>query len=511
MKLAVTYSRVSTAAQLREGYSVDAQQVAEVEYARGHSIEIVARFDASETGGKHKRRAEFERMVAFLRVRRDVRVVLVEKVDRLYRNFRDHEMLDDLGVEIHFIKTGIVIRPGARSSDVFMHDIELARARHYLLNLSEEVKKGMKRKCEEGGYPSWAPVGYINVTHAVEKKRTGGIAIDPVKGPLVRQLFEAAATGRYSLRDLVQLAEHLGLRGGRHASRSNSRIGKSQLVKILNCRVYTGSFDWSGVRYRGIYEPLISVELFDKVLDVLARGSRPKGQTHRFTYSGAIWCAAHGVMTGDLKKGRYVYYFCRPCRVWIPEAALHAAFGDVLQSLALDEAVSAFVIGELTRWYDAAAQREAERAAAIRKRLTELEHFSEAAYEEKLNGLIDEATWRARDARWRAEAQRLRADAATITPTVVRDEFIRRASAPFELLQRASAQYLAQDGEQRARLFRACCSNFNVNDANVSVNLRSPFDVIAKIAKTAGGWGKCTDFEPLLLEYIEVAILGRAA
>lgn len=501
MKLAVAYTRVSSAEQLREGFSVPVQKSIADAYAEKLGITIEAHFSADETGGQKTARAEFIRMVAYLRSHPKVRTVLVEKVDRLYRNHRDYVTLDEIGVEIHFIKLGLIVGVGSRSNDLLQHDIQLALARHYLANLSEEVKKGMIRKCEEGGYPSWAPLGYANVKDAAEKKRSGGLALDPAKAPLVRQLFEAAATGRYSLGDLVRLADRLALRG-----RYGSHIGKSQMVKILNCRTYTGWFDWSGKRYRGTYEPLITPEMYDLTHAALARATRSKVLAHSFAYSGIARCSAcGGVLTGDLKKGRYVYYFCR-CKRWFPEAHFDRAMAEVLGSLVIDDAVSAFVLGELSRWYDAAAGDESKRAAWVRKRLAELQHFADAAYEEKLLGAIDETTWRGRDARWSAEAVRLREEMAALKPAIEKAEFLRRAGVPFELAKTAAAQYLAQDSAQKGRLLKTCCSNFLVTDGSISICLRSPFDVIAKMGGSSPWLTKVDDIRTYAL-----AILSQAA
>ena len=55
-------------------------------------------------------------MVYFLRANPDCRIVLVEKTDRLYRNFRDYVTLDDLGVEIHLVKEGEILGKDSRRS-----------------------------------------------------------------------------------------------------------------------------------------------------------------------------------------------------------------------------------------------------------------------------------------------------------------------------------------------------------------------------------------------------------
>ena len=86
-------------------------------------------------------RPQFGEMISFLKRNRTCRIVVVEKTDRLYRNFRDAVTLEDLDIEIHFVKEGQVLSKEAKSQVKFMHDIRLAIARNYSENLREEVRR----------------------------------------------------------------------------------------------------------------------------------------------------------------------------------------------------------------------------------------------------------------------------------------------------------------------------------------------------------------------------------
>src|ERR1700720_1527291 len=70
-------------------------------------------------------------------------------------------------------------------------------------NLSEEVRKGMTEKAEQGIWPSRAPLGYLNAKLPSGKK---GIVLDENRAKLVRRLFEMYATGNFSLKQLTQWA-----------------------------------------------------------------------------------------------------------------------------------------------------------------------------------------------------------------------------------------------------------------------------------------------------------------
>ena len=86
-------------------------------------------------------------MVDFLRKKSSgCRTLLVEKTDRLYRNIKDWVTIDELGIEVHFVKEAVVLSEDSRSSEKFMHGIKVLMAKNYIDNLGEEVRKGMTRR-----------------------------------------------------------------------------------------------------------------------------------------------------------------------------------------------------------------------------------------------------------------------------------------------------------------------------------------------------------------------------
>src|SRR5262249_30267259 len=187
---------VSSKDQERDGFSVPAQQKLLRQYGRDQVLTILREFVDIETA-KQTGRSGFGEMVAFLKANQACRTILVEKTDRLYRNPRDWVLIDDLKVTIHFVKENVVLTPDARSSEKFMHGIKMLMAKNYVDNLSEEVKKGLREKAEQGHWPSVAPIGYINdlKSHRIE--------VDPLRGPLVTDIFERYASGGYSLKALA--------------------------------------------------------------------------------------------------------------------------------------------------------------------------------------------------------------------------------------------------------------------------------------------------------------------
>src|ERR1700719_1304385 len=204
---AVTYARVSSKEQEKEGFSIPAQLKLLKEYAAAQGFAVAQEYIDVETA-KQTGRAAFGEMVAYLKAHPSVRVMLVEKTDRLYRNLKDWVTVDELDVEMHFPKEGVVLSRESRSSEKFMHGIKVLMAKNYIDNLSEEARKGMQEKAEQGIWPTKTPLGYRNIAGPDGKKI---IAPDPALSPIVARLFEWYARGDISLQEAARKAHAAGL------------------------------------------------------------------------------------------------------------------------------------------------------------------------------------------------------------------------------------------------------------------------------------------------------------
>ena len=307
---AVIYTRVSSKEQAREGFSIPAQQKLLRQYAREHDVTIVQEFVDIETAKSTGRRG-FGRMVAFLKDDPSCKVVLVEKTDRLCRNLRDWVTLEDLGLEVHLVKEGTVLSPDSGSSEKFMSGIRLLMAKQYVDNLSEEVKKGLLEKAEQGHWPSVAHVGYANnlATHRIE--------VDPVRGPQITALFDLYATGEYSLKALVTKAHAIGLTH----PRSGRRMMKGEIHRILKNVIYAGDFRWKGRLYKGLHERLVTRERFAEVQAVLTRKPRARYPKQKHAFMGLLTCArCDCAVTRLIQTARRTLAARpsapRPCRAW---------------------------------------------------------------------------------------------------------------------------------------------------------------------------------------------------
>ena len=224
-------------------------------------------------------------MVSFIKNNPSCRIILTEKTDRLYRNIKDWVTIDELDVKIHFVKEDFVLSRDSRSSEKFIHGIKVLMAKNYVDNLSEETRKGMTEKAEQGIWPSRAPLGYVNVEGS-NGKRT--IVPDPDNSSIITRIFERYATGKYSIKEVATMAWKEGF----IFRNSKKPVNVATTHKILHNRIYTGNFDWDGKTYQGNYTPLITTDLWEQVQDVLHGRHLKKHRKvkHDFAFSRLITC-----------------------------------------------------------------------------------------------------------------------------------------------------------------------------------------------------------------------------
>ena len=114
------YIRVSTVKQT-EGASLTAQREAITRFADQNGFEITQWFEEKETAAKHGRPL-FTQMVKFLKQRK-ANGVIMHKIDRSARNFRDWATIGELhddGIEVHFANENVdfTSRGGRLSADI---------------------------------------------------------------------------------------------------------------------------------------------------------------------------------------------------------------------------------------------------------------------------------------------------------------------------------------------------------------------------------------------------------
>jgi len=83
-------------------------------------------------------------------------------------------------------------------------------------------------------------------------------------------------------------------------------VSLSGLHRIFTNDFYTGSFTYSGELYEGKHKPMISLNEFDRVQQILGRKGKPRAQSHNFAFTGFIRCGECGCSITAEKKTKYI-------------------------------------------------------------------------------------------------------------------------------------------------------------------------------------------------------------
>jgi len=195
------YARKSTESEEQQILSIDSQINEMTKIAERDGLEIAEIRKESHSAKAVGQREIFNSLLADIRSAK-FNGILTWAPDRLSRNAGDLGSLVDLMdqkllIEIRTFSQKFTNNP----SEKFMLMILCSTAKLENDNKSENVKRGLRTRCEQGLRPSVAPTGYLN------EKRTDRpceVIVDPIRGPIVKQMFEKVANESWSGRKIYQ-------------------------------------------------------------------------------------------------------------------------------------------------------------------------------------------------------------------------------------------------------------------------------------------------------------------
>ena len=385
-KRAVSYIRVSTREQAQrggseEGFSLPAQREANKRKAQSMGALVVKEFADRGESARSANRPELQKMLAYLKEDGGIDYVIVHKLDRLARN-----RVDDVEINRAFEEAGVRLVSTSENIDqtpggMLLHGIMSSIAEFYSRNLANEVIKGMGEKARNGGTLGKAPLGYMNVRARDENGReVRTIALDEERAPLIRLAFTEYATGNWTVRQLADHLNTLGLTIPPTPRRPAKSITATRLHEILRHPYYKGIVTFQGVEYPGKHEPLVDSQTWQTVQTILtSRRYGERQRIHNHFLKSTVVCGQCGarlsVQNAKNSKGTiYPYFVCaRRCR-------LHdCAFTAVLIDVVEDRMVELYRAIELSAedrtqiehyLHDELAQIEGDKAKAVRSLTT---------------------------------------------------------------------------------------------------------------------------------------------
>jgi len=177
-------------------------------------------------------------------------------------------------------------------------------------NRGVNVKRGLKAKCEMGIRPGVAPIGYLNV---INNNRISEVVPDRERDWVVQEMFKRVAEKGHSGRTIQKWLKEIGFK-----TKNDKLLALSKIYSTLKNPFYYGEFQYGDDWYKGIHEPLVTKQLWDKVQKQLE--APPKNwHKNKFPFKTLCICGScGGGVTAEerykkLKYGgsnKHIYYHC---------------------------------------------------------------------------------------------------------------------------------------------------------------------------------------------------------
>ncbi|HEY1805176.1 MAG TPA: recombinase family protein [Terracidiphilus sp.] len=472
------YCRKSSEDKHRQVLSIQSQQrEAERAFGDASAIEIVAAFEEERSAMKPGRPI-FASMIERIR-RGEAQGIISWAPDRLARNSIDG------GEIVYLLDQGIIQNLKFvtytfenNSQGKFMLQIMFGQSKYFSDALSENVRRGLRTKLENGWWPTMAPIGYLN------RKEGDPIVSDPERFLLVKEMFERMLSGVYSTEQIGKWAREIGLCTLVRRQTGGKPLSSSGVYRLFYNPFYAGKMAWGGTWYQGKHEPMITLAEFDTIQTILRRPGRPQPKVKFFSYTGLMTCGACGLgVTAEEKINRfgshYTYYHCTKRRIpHCAEPSVEARRLDVqlvsyLESVTLSDGLHQWALRELELTACDLGNRSSAQRRLAGQSIVDLERRSDELIDMRARSLIDDGEFTTKRERMQRELFRLREALTELTQPDA--NWFEPAKAILSFSNRAVIWFEEGTDEERRLIINAVGSNLSLRGRRVSIQARKIF------------------------------------
>lgn len=488
----ILYARKSSEQEDRQVLSIDSQTDELKSLAQKSSITITdirtEAFSAKAPG-----RPIFSQMLDDVQSGK-AQGIIVWNPDRLSRNSMDTGRLIylfDLGKLQEIITPSQVFKN--TPNDKFLLNLLCSQAKLENDNKGINVKRGLRAKCERGIYPAPAPTGYLNDRYAERGNKT--VQPDPERFDIIRKIFNLMLTGNYTVPRLVEIAtKELNLR-----MPTGRPIARNTLYYTFTNPLYYGSFEYplrSGNWYKGIHKPMINMEEYDKVQELLGRKGRPRPKTHIFAFTGMMTCTGCGsAITAEEKTKHqqngnthhYIYYHCTKRKNpncterCIEEKKFKEQVAEMLDETNIPHEFHVWAM----KWFR--NENEKDLGSLANARTNQHAEFKRCM--KKISNIIDmRAAEEINEEEFRIKKSELLKDKHRLEELMndngdQLEKLLAKAEKIFNFAETAKAGFATGNSEQCKRILADLGSNLQLHDRKLSITIEKPLVILKPVAK----------------------------
>ena len=294
------YARKSSEGEDRQVQSIGDQTDRITKMAEELHLDIIEILSEAKSAKNPYCRPVFDKMLERIE-KGEAQGIVCWEINRLSRNPVDSGKIQWMLQQglLQSIKT--ISREYKPDDNALLLSVESGSANQFILDLKKGVKRGIDSKIMKGNAPLLAPLGYLN--SKFEARGENYIKTDPERFPLIRKAFDMMLTGNYPPPKILDIINNeWGMRTRKTKRNGGNPIGRTTLYAIFSNIFYAGFYNYQGKIEKGIHEPMITLEEFDKVQILLGREGRPRSKTHDFPFTGIIRCGECGSAITALAK-----------------------------------------------------------------------------------------------------------------------------------------------------------------------------------------------------------------
>lgn len=503
---AILLFRISDPKQ-EDGFSLDVQERLGRDYCGQKNFSIKETFRMVETGSKSHKREKFDDMMDSIRQyvaahKTKILHLVVEKPDRLTRNFTNREQLQFFVITkrlvIHYYKDRRILDHDCSPADIFTDDMMTSVSKYIALNIARESRKGMTEMCRSGWFPGRAPLGYKNIREGnVGKngKKESKIVPDESTERVVQRIFELRALkglSYFAIRDQI-IEENKELKGKLLPEKRLKVFSKASVETVLTNPFYGGKFFWRDDWYEGKHELIVPIE-WVRLVDGRRGISKKEGPVGQFSHlmtcavpdcgCAIIYDPKTKTNKSNDNKRVYHYYHCGDSKrlhknqkirqVNVSEKRLWELIWEPIANISVSEKLAEQIMEEVRRLTLSSAATLKETQEATSRRISELSRKEDELYEHWMGGLLNKETY----GRYLDKIRLERDEAAKKLASLenMDNALIERSTKSLlELSKRAKSIWEQSVDEQRLNLVKKVCSNLRMKAQICDMTCKSHF------------------------------------
>jgi len=378
------------------------------------------------------------------------------------------------------------------ATEKFHFGINLGLAKYYSDAISDSVKRVNEQKVRKGELTGKPPIGYISV-YDVNDKRIDVIP-DPARAHLVVKMFEMYATGNYSIRQIRNEMEKLGLKSNTKNPKPSS-AGK--IYNDLKNPFYYGQREIKKGALKGLhdhkYQPIVLKALFEKCQEVMAGYHKKpfKYASKPFVLRGMIKCADCGcTITPEIQK-EHNYYSCTNYRrmhgkrIYVREEELLSPIYEVLKNIQLSDEKIQEITEDLKKSNQAKNEFHKQSLTTFRKEYDLYQKRIDNSFDLMADGSITTDMFNKKLKEYKEKQAELEAEMARYTNAD--ENYYITANTVLNLAKRAYEIFKSSEVAEKRQLLNFLLQNLELKGRKLMFTMKTPFDTVLS-ANRCSNW-----------------------